>query len=120
MSYTVSFVSHGGPDNAPVTGTIVLDGSNEAVNIPLGFVPSRFTFYRKTSDAASSVVECFNQGDGTFSCFSQVQTGVRSWVTAAVYLTVYEGDGDTAPGVTLASTAGQVSTDDLGFFEAHR
>ena len=98
-----------------VTGKIVTATDAAALNVPLGFIPSRVEIFNYTNPSQHN----WQKGMGDGYCEQQIPAGDKSIVTTGG-ISEYAGTSLIAPGFTIGTDAVLNTAGDTLYFKAYR
>lgn len=98
-----------------VTGKIVTATDAAALNVPLGFIPSRVEIFNFTNPSQHN----WQKGMAADSCEQQVTAGDKTIVTTGG-ISEYAGSATVAPGFTIGTDAVLNTAGDTLYFKAFR
>lgn len=96
-----------------VTGKV--DGTGAAINVSLGFVPSKVVIENVTNPSK----HVWQKGMAAASCIQEITDGTKS-IVAADGISEYAGSNTAAPGFTIGADAVLNTAADVLYFTAFR
>lgn len=98
-----------------VTGKIVCANPAVAINVPLGFIPSRVEIFNYTNPSQHN----WQKGMGDGYCEQQVTAGDKT-IVSSNGISEYAGDASNAPGFTVGTDSVLNTAGDVLYFKAYR